>query len=414
MLVRSGHSVTGIGRDIEYGHRILPQITWEKGELRSLTKPENWSGFLIGCDTVVNASGALQSGLRDNVVQVQFDAIFALIEASARAGIKQFVQISASNAELGQVSEFMASKARADLCLSASEMAHTILRPGLVIGRNAFGGTELVRSAAALPVVLAAPAGTGSIQCVAMSDLMDAVREAVENPELCQGSYDLVDGEAHDLISILAKHRRWLGFANTKRHILVPGWIMRLAALLADGLGWLGWRSPLRSNSIAALMAGVSGDTAQTEKLIGRRPLNLDENLAAISPAGKADRWHARLALIYPFALMALIVLWMGSGVIGLAKAHDAETLISGSLGPGVARLLVLSGSAADILVAVGLICRPSLKIALFASIIMTIFYWLGSAFIRPDLWVDPLAPMLKTIPAIMLSFVCLAVADER
>ncbi|MGC1468078.1 MAG: SDR family oxidoreductase [Sphingorhabdus sp.] len=414
MLVREGHAVTGLARDIDYGRRILARLNWVQGDLRALLTANDWQGKVKGHDIVINASGALQSGLRDNVNQVQFEAIAALIEACKIAETGHFIQISASNADQGQSSDFMESKAKADALLAASGLSHTLLRPGLVIGRNAFGGTEMVRMAAALPWVVVAPFGTGKIQCVALADVLDAVNRSVARPEAAQGQYDLVERPSHDLAEIFEKHRQWLGFAPCRFRLRVPVWIVRPLTAIADGLGWLGWRSPLRSNSIAALMNGVSGNADEAEKLLGRPPKNLDQTLAELPAAGKADRWHARIATLYPLALASLLLLWLGSGVLGLVKADQTAALIAGQVGESSARLLVFAGSIADIAVGLGLLFRPWLKAALLGSVLLTLGYWAGSALLRPDLWLDPLAPMLKTAPALILSLACLAIADER
>ena len=140
-LLADGHTIRAAGRDLPCGRRLLPEAEWVRCDLRDMTDSVAWTVLLDGIDVVINASGALQSGLRDDVSAVQYRAIEALVEASRHAGIKHVVQISAAGAEV-QHSDFMRSKARADAAVASSGMAYTILRPGLVIGRNAFGGTE--------------------------------------------------------------------------------------------------------------------------------------------------------------------------------------------------------------------------------------------------------------------------------
>ncbi|HVL30510.1 MAG TPA: saccharopine dehydrogenase NADP-binding domain-containing protein, partial [Sphingomicrobium sp.] len=61
-LVRRGQLVTGVGRDIEYGRRLLPKLRWVAADLARMTAAERWAPLLEGHDAVVNASGILQSG----------------------------------------------------------------------------------------------------------------------------------------------------------------------------------------------------------------------------------------------------------------------------------------------------------------------------------------------------------------
>ena len=91
-----------------------------------------------------------------------------MIAACEAAGISRFVQISAPGATAAASTEFMRSKAAADARLKASSLDWTILRPGLVIGRDAFGGTALIRALAAFPLVVPLIRPCGQIQTIAL------------------------------------------------------------------------------------------------------------------------------------------------------------------------------------------------------------------------------------------------------
>lgn len=410
-LLAGGHEVRAIGRDLATGQRVLPGAEWVAGDLRRMPELGAWTALLSGVEAVVNASGALQSGLRDDLVAVQDRAIAALVQATEQAGVRRFVQVSAAGAGT-QPGEFMQTKARGDEAVAASTLAVTILRPGLVIGRNAFGGTELLRSAAGLPLVGIEIAGTAEVQCVALADVVAATLRGLDGLD---GSYDLVEAESRPLGVVIALHRRWLGLPPPRAVLRLPVSAMRPLALAADALGWLGWRSPLRSNALAALVQGVRGDVAATRAALGREPLSLPETLAALGPAGKADRWHARLSPLYPVALAALFALWAAGGLVGLARLEDAAALLEmGGVSAQLARGTVIAGSFADLVVAAGLLFRPALRLALGGGAALAIFYAIGATIVRPDLWLDPLGPMVKVVPVIALSMLCLAMAEER
>lgn len=412
-LASAGHEVIGLARNAD-ARKQGPGIAWVQGDLRYLTAPADWHGLLHGIELVVNASGALQTGLRDDVGTVQDAAIRAMIAAAADAGVRHVIQISAAGADTQPGSPFMASKAAADAALVAAPIGSTILRPGLVIGRNCFGGTELLRSAAGLPVSLEL-AGTGPIQCIALSEVVEAVLRAVAEPQQHSGTFDLVELHGRPLGEVIDLHRQWLGFSPANLRLKLPVSLLRPVSLLADLLGWLGWRSPLRSNSIAALVNGVKGDSAQTAALLGRAPLALPEILLAVGAPGKADRWHAGLALLYPLALASLILLWLASGALGLLRLDQAAALlVSGGMATGAAKALVVAGSLADLAVGLGILFRPAMPVALKAGTVLALAYLAGSLLVRPDLWLDPLGPMLKVVPIVALSLACLAMSGER
>lgn len=413
LLVR-GHAVTGLARNNDAASRLMPDLDWREGDLRKLTQREAWASLLLGADAVVNASGALQSGLRDNVDAVQSAAIRALVAACAQAGPRCFVQVSAAGAAKYAATRFMASKGEADDALAQSELDWTILRPGLVIGRNAFGGTELIRIAAALPGIAVSFAGTGAIRCTAMTDVVEAAVAACEGAS-SHIAADLVEARAHGLAEIVAAHRRWLGLGDARFTVRLPVAALRPVSLAADALGWLGWRSPLRTTAIRALAEGIGGDPAQARAALGREAMSLEQTLRALPPAGKADRWHARTAALFPLALAALVCLWLGSGLLGLVRTDAAAAVLEASgMSTPLARALVLAGSFGDLAIAMGLVFRTTVKPALLASFALAIAYIAGSLFSAPALWLDPLGPMLKVLPSLALTLICLAMADER
>lgn len=413
-LTERGHVVTGLARDAGAAAARHPQLGWTGGDLRAMVTAADWAGPLTGIDTIINASGALQSGLRDDVPRVQGGAIAAMAQAARGAGVARIIQISASDAAIGADGAFMASKGAGDAAVTASGIDHAVLRPGLVIGRNAFGGTEMLRILACLPVPLLPP-GSQPIRCVALDDVVAAVLAAVDAPAPLALTADLVAPDAQSLSAIVAAHRQWLGFAPAKRSVTVPGALVWALGKGADALGWLGWRSPLRSTAIAALRHGVGGRPQDAAQLIGRDCRSFDAIMAALPPAGKADRWHARLGAVYPLALAMLILFWAVSGVVGLVRWDAAAALLAGtSLPAHFARALVIAGSLADLALAAAMLFRPTLRRALLASVALTLAYCVAAIAVRPDLWVDPLGPMVKALLAVPLALLCLAMAEER
>ncbi|MEE9434447.1 MAG: SDR family oxidoreductase [Sphingorhabdus sp.] len=413
-LVLDGHNVNGFGRNIEYGQAILPDIEWMKGDLADYCSAAKWLPLLENIDIVVNASGILQSGPADDINVTQSDAIIALIEACETANIKQVIQISACGASTGSTLDFMSSKAAADERLLASSIDAAILRPGLVIGRNSYGGTEFIRMIAATPGIAPKLSGFGTVQTIALSEVVEAVQVAIDAPDGFSGSFDLVERKSRALDQIIAMHRKWLGFGPTRFHIPVGNAVMRLGALASDAIGWLGWRSPMRSNALNALINGVAGDAAQTARILGRHAMPLERTLAGFH-SGKQDRIHARLMLLLPIFMLMLIFLWLGSGILGFAMANEAAALLdNASTGAGAAKLMVYGGATIDIMLGLGLMIRKTARLALAGTIIVTIAYLVGGSILTPQLWLDPLAPLIKALAAMGLSISCLIALDKR
>lgn len=360
VALNRGITVVGLGRDIRLGARLLPDVEWIGSDLRDMAQPEVWFPLLKNIDAIVNASGLLQDGAGGSVTAVQFDAIKALIVAAERAGVGRFIQISAAGAD-SPSSEFMASKADADEFLIQSTLDHVILRPGLVIGRNSYGGTRSIRVVAAMPFEFDL-GFDGSIQCVAINDVVEAVLIGIALPKKVSATVDLVERKARSFPEIVAMHRRWLGLSKARMRVTIPSWIVSGASWTADLLGRLGWRSPLRRNAILALRQGIIGDAIATERYLSRRPYALDEILAA-NPAGIQDRVFARVDLMLPLMLASLVVMWAASGLATLLRLDEAvQIVVGGGVDRSLALLIAIAGAIADLILATALLWRRTAR----------------------------------------------------
>ncbi|QKC84243.1 SDR family oxidoreductase [Mesorhizobium sp. NZP2077] len=412
-LLRDGHHVAGLGRDVRDAQRRRPAVRWIAADMSKLLAAEDWLPVVAGMDAVVNAAGALQDGPRDSLDAIHRGSVAALVAACEQAGVHRFVQISAIGADLSSPNPFFSTKAQGDKVVTSSSLGWTILRPGLVIAPAAYGGTALLRALAAFPVFVPAVMARQPIQTVAVTDVAEAVLRAVAGSLPPRLAIDLVETEARPLADVLSAFRAWLGLPQA-RIVPMPAIVGRLAAVMADGLGLLGWRSPLRSAALAALARGVTGNAGPWNDVSGHPLQPLEETLAAM-PAHVQERWFSRLWLLKPVVFGVLSLFWLISGIVGLARQDAAaDILVSHGLSPAHALGLVLAGSIADIVVGAAVLVRPHVRLALTGMIAITLAYLGAATALAPDLWVDPLGAMVKAVPALCLVLVALAILDER
>lgn len=412
-LAEGGHQVVGLARERETGYRLLSQIRWHFADLAALTDADAWRELLRGIDVVVNASGALQRGSRDDLVATQQRAIVGLITACEASGVQRFVQISAPGATERSSTEFMRTKAVADAGLKGSTLDWIILRPGLVIGPNAYGGTAMLRALAAFPFVQPIVFGDRRVQTVALADVVDIVVDACEGRLPVCSDLDLVEGQPHKFRDIVRHLRAWFGFPSGHA-IEVPSWIARALALVGDGLGFLGWRPPLRSTALHALFDEVLGDSQRVRAVTGRSLATFEETLASM-PATLQERWFARLYLALPAAVATLAAFWVLTGVIALLRLDAAATIIAGPvMAASTARVVALFGALVDIALGLAVLYRPWARRACIGMIATTCVYLIAGSFLRPDLWIDPLGPLLKALPALMLAKLTWVLLEER
>jgi len=412
-LLADGHQVIGVGRDTAAALRRVPGAHWVQLDLQAATV-EDWTRLLVGVGAVVNCAGALQDGGRDHLHAVHVRAVERLTRACAAVGVSRFVQISAAGIDGGAATGFARTKLAAEKVLEASGLDWIILRPALVLGPSAFGGTALLRGLAGLPFVTPAVYPGSIVQVVSVHDVALAVASAVRPDAPARLSVDLAHSEALSLESLLVELRRWLGLPQA-RVIATPIVIARAAARLADGLAWLGWRSPMRTTSIEQLEAGVRADGAAAERELGLRLASLREMLDEW-PCGVQERWFARAYFLKPASIAALAAFWFFSGLIGLTigLGQSVRLLTVAGVEPTTAKVAVIAGAGADLVVAGALCFRRSASRALQAALALSAAYAIGGAFLRPDLWLDPLGPLLKILPASLLAAWLLATLDER
>ena len=65
-------------------------------------------------------------------------------------------------------------------------------------------------------------------------------------------------------------------------------------------------------------------------------------------------------------------------------------------------------------LIGVGIAIRRTARPALWAALALSIAYVVLGTLLLPRLWADPLGPLLKIVPIVVLNLVALAILDDR
>ena len=216
-LRREGVTVIGCGRDLELARRINPDIEWIACDFNSDVTQAHWAPRLAGIDVVVNCVGMLQGSLRDRPERIHAQATIALFEAAAASGVRRIVHVSAVSAETGVPTAYARSKARADAALGKLDANWLIVKPSLVIGRGAYGGTSLMRGLAGLPFVLLLPGeGRERFQPIALDDLGCGIARLAARTEPSRTTLNAAGPETMSLRDVLIAYRSWLGFGSAR------------------------------------------------------------------------------------------------------------------------------------------------------------------------------------------------------
>lgn len=159
---------------------------------------------------------------------------------------------------------------------------------------------------------------------------------------------------------------------------------------------------------------GAIGNPEPWISISGIRPQSLADALAA-EPATIQDKWFARLYLLKPMIFAALPTFWIGTGLISLTLGYATGVDLMRSTGAGLlSGPAVIAGARADIAVGIAIAWRPLTRYGIYGAFALSLFYIVVGTILRPDLWIDPLGPLLKIIPIFVLHPVALAILDER
>ncbi|HEV2956626.1 MAG TPA: NAD(P)H-binding protein, partial [Xanthobacteraceae bacterium] len=328
----------------------------------------DWGAHLSGLDAVVNCAGLLQDSPGESTHGVHAAGAAALFRACETAGVRRVIQISAVGVDRNTPTEFSRTKLLGDKALSARDLDWVILRPSVVIGRAAYGGSALMRGLAAAPIVPIMP-DTGPLQIVHLDDVVDAVMFFLRPDAPVRQAFEVVGPRTWSFDEVVALLRRWLGWPPARR-FRVPTPLAALPYKFGDAVALLGWRPPARSTARRELLRGATGDPAPLARATGIEPRALAAALAA-EPASVQERWFARLYLLKPLVFVILSLFWIITGVMALGPGWEQSVglMLEGGVKHGLAEATVVAGAAADICIGVGIAFRRTTKRALYTAL---------------------------------------------
>jgi uncharacterized protein YbjT (DUF2867 family) len=250
-LQSKGHYVTGLARHVPdvalYASRVVA------ADISTLRTEADWLPYLSGINAVVNCAGILQDSPSDSTAGVHNEGVHALFRACESADIKRVVHLSAIGVDWMTPTDFSRTKLRGDESLMALDLDWIILRPSVVVGRPAYGGSALFRGLAALSL-LPQPQGTGPLQIVQLDELVSTIEFFLNEGAPSKVALDIAGPERLSLADIVLQYRGWLGW-KPPRIVNMPQWLSSLTYSLGDLAGFFGWRPPMRTTASIEIQA---------------------------------------------------------------------------------------------------------------------------------------------------------------
>jgi uncharacterized protein YbjT (DUF2867 family) len=409
-LVAEGHQVIAVGRRPD--EPGLVATTYARVDLARANSCD-WAELLISVDAVLNCAGVLQDAPGESAAGVHVEGPSTLFRACERAGIRRVVHLSAVGVDRSTQTEFSKTKLAGDEALMASDLDWVILRPSVVVGRSAYGGSALIRGLAAFPILPVMP-NTAPLQIIHLDDLLHAILFFLSPDAPSRCVIDVVGPERQNFEQVVALFRRWMRWPPA-REFRTPEFIAGLVYRLGDAVALLGWRPPVRTTAEREMRRGAVGDPTKFQNLTGVAPRSLKTSLA-LEPASVQERWFARLYLLKPLVFGMFALFWIATGLVSLGPGwqRGVALVMEGGASEQLAKLAVLSGGLADIVIGLAIAFRRTARVGLYAALIISFAYAVIGTVLVPWMWIDPLGPMLKIGPIMVFNLVALAILEDR
>jgi uncharacterized protein YbjT (DUF2867 family) len=421
ILVVGGTGLIGsavVARLVARGHRVVvasrrPDPTASRHVVVDLGRIDEaaWRPLLRDIEGVVNCAGVLQDAPGDSTVKVHHTGIESLFRACETLHVRKVVHFSAMGVERKTPSDFSRSKRAGDEALMQRDLDWVILRPSVVIGRAAYGASALMRGLAALPIVPVMPDG-GGLQVVWLDDVVATVEHALSPDAAGKQIIELAGPKTYSFEEVVARLRHWMRW-RPARTIRMPRALATLIYKLGDMVSWLGWAPPIRSNAQREMVRGAVA--SQRAKQMPVEPTLLEKALAR-EPASAQERWFARLYFVKPLVFAVLALFWLSTAFVSLGPGwhYGIGLMHEGGVEGAAAALTVIAGALADLAIGLAIAFRRTARFGLYAAIVLSFSYAIIGTILVPRLWADPLGPMLKIWPIIVLHVVALAIREDR
>jgi uncharacterized protein YbjT (DUF2867 family) len=410
-LVAEGHDIITVSRSQKDPRQ---GATRHAGlDMALSTDPKAWLPLLAGIEAVINCAGILQDAPGESARGVHETGPHALFAACERAGVRRVIHFSAVGVDRETPTDFSRTKLQGDAALMQTKLDWVILRPSVVVGRAAYGGSALLRGLAALPLFPVMRA-TGNLQLVHLDDVVETVVFFLRPDAPTRQTLELVGPRRWSFPEAVQLFRNWMHWSPV-RTVALPEWLAALAYRLGDAAALLGWRPPVRSTARLEIRRGAVGDPAPWQSVTGIKPRDIGQALAS-EPASVQERWFAQLYLLKALVFAVFGAFWLATGVISLGPGWDygMGLLREGGLEERFAAVTIIAGALADIAIGCAILYRPTSRYGLYAALAISLTYALIGTILVPRLWADPLGPMLKIWPVIVLNLVALAILEDR
>ena len=163
-------------------------VTWVRG---ALDTPEALIDMAIGCDAILHIAGVVNAPDAAGFEAGNVAGTLSVVEAAKSAGVARFIHVSSLAAREPQLSNYGASKAKAEAIVTASGLDWTIVRPPSIYGPGDRDNLEIFKMAKR-GIVMMPPAGR--ISLIQVDDLARLLLVLIAENQTWGQIYEADDG----------------------------------------------------------------------------------------------------------------------------------------------------------------------------------------------------------------------------
>ncbi len=409
-LAASGHTVSACVHSTLLEN--IPHAHVFQADFTKITDAQYWLPHLKNIDAVINCVGVFQTAQEKTMWTIHYDAPKALFDACVTQGVKTIIQFSALGVDKVNV-PYAASKLALERYIQNLNINSVIIRPGLVYGKGAYGGSAFFRGLASIPFIIPLPRDAQKLQ---QPVHLDDVTLIVEKALTLSGKHIVcaVGDEKLSVKTILIKLRSWLGFKKA-RLIFIPSLFIRLGSLIGNYIH----NSPLSDTAMKMMTVDNTASSAEMNTLettLSFKPRGFSDGLSGMVSSVQ-DRWHARLYFLRPLLRLSIAFIWLFSGIVSLLPASAAWSTsvmthahIPLTLQPFTLYLL----SIMDILLGLATLLNYRLVLTGILQCIGIVLYTILISILMPHYWLDPFTAIAKNIPLLVTTLIMMTLASER
>lgn len=250
----------------------LPRDVSFEVALSSLMDKRGVRAAMIGVDAIIHLAGAEESGHPIGQLDAEIEGTRVLVEAAADAGVKRILFLSHLGASPTSGYLLQRSKAYAEEYIRKSGVPYTIIRTGIVFGRDDHFTTSLAMMLSSIPLFFPIPGdGETLLQPLWVDDLATALLWTIEDPSTAGQVYEIGGPEYLSFRHIVESIMRELGIRRLLLSISPPylrggAWLLeRFLKIPPIANFWLDYLAVNRTADVQTLPAALGIQPSRLE-----------------------------------------------------------------------------------------------------------------------------------------------------